>query len=53
MSTTNNLIVRNSSGGQTSDFTMTTKDVFGPIVTNVGELATNGIYAHPWANFER
>jgi len=53
VSTTNNLIVRNSSGGQTYDFTMTTKDVYGPIVTNVGELATNGIYAHPWANFER
>ncbi|MGD9612047.1 MAG: right-handed parallel beta-helix repeat-containing protein [Kiritimatiellia bacterium] len=50
---TNNLIVRNSSGGQTYDFVMSVRDVYGPIVTNVGELATNGVYAHPWANYER
>ena len=53
VSSTNNLIVRNSSGGQTWDYLMSARDVYGPIVTNVGELATNGIYAHPWANFER
>ena len=51
--TTNNLIVRNSSGGQTYDFTVTPKDVYGPIVTNVGELATSGTPAHPWANFSQ
>jgi len=53
VSSTNNLIVRNSSGGQMYDFSMSSKDVYGPIVTNVGELATNGASAHPWANFSR
>ena len=53
VSSTNNLLVRNCSGGQTWDYLMSVKDVYGPIVTNVGELATNGIYAHPWANFSR
>ena len=52
VSSTNNLIVGNSSGGQLYDFSMSTKDVYGPVVTNVGELGTSGVSAQPWANFE-
>ena len=53
VSSTNNLLVLNSSGGQTFDYLMGVRDVYGPIVTNVGELATSGASAHPWANFDR
>ena len=51
--TTNNLIVRNSCGGQTVDFTMSAASVYGPVVTNEGALATSGAGAHPWANFSQ
>ncbi|MGD9781244.1 MAG: right-handed parallel beta-helix repeat-containing protein [Kiritimatiellia bacterium] len=53
VSSTNNLIVRNASGGQLYDYSMGTKDVYGPVVTTVGELATNDVSAHPWANFSQ
>jgi hypothetical protein len=50
---TNNFILCNSSMGQTYNFFMNAKDVYGPSVTNAGELATSGASAQPWANFER
>ena len=53
VASTNNLVVLNSRGGQTFDYLMSVRDVYGPIVTNVGELATSGASAHPWANFDR
>ena len=53
VASTNNLIVRNSCGWQDHDFSMSAKDVYGPVVAAVGELATNGVSAHPWANFSQ
>ena len=53
LTSTNNLIVRNSGGGQTDDFYLSAHDVYGPIVDIQGELATSGAGAHPWANFSQ
>jgi hypothetical protein len=51
--TQSNLVVRNSCVGHAFNFTVDSDDTFGPIVTTVGMLATNGADAHPWANFSR
>ncbi len=53
LNTTNNLIFRNTCVGQTYNYHMSASDVYGPIVTNTGALATSGAAAHPWANFSR
>ena len=52
-STAGNLILCNTCVGQTTNFLMSAKDTYGPIVTNSGALATGGAAAHPWANFSR
>ena len=49
----NNLVVRNICSGQTSNFDLGANDTYGPIVEANGALATNGVSAHPWANFSR
>lgn len=51
--TAKNLIVRNICIGQTDNFVFDTDDTYGPVVTNMGVLATTGAAAHPWANFSR
>jgi len=53
--TANNLIVRNTCVGQTTNFVMNANDTYGPVVTSSGALATtNGAAAlSPWANFSR
>lgn len=48
-----NLILQNTCTGQTNNFSISTNDTYGPIVSNSGELATSGGSAHPWANFSR
>ncbi len=53
VSSTNNLILRNSRIGHLTNYTFSATDVYGPIVTNTGALATTGEGAHPWANFSR
>ena len=53
LSSSNNLIVRNICSGQTSNFDLVANDTYGPIVEANGALATNGVSAHPWANFSR
>ncbi len=52
-STAGNLILCNTCVGQATNFLMSAKDTYGPIVTNSGALATGGASAHPWANFSR
>lgn len=42
---------RNSASGNTNNFSIVGLNTVGPIVTNVGTLATSGTDAHPWANF--
>ena len=49
----NNLVIRNVCSGQTSNYDIDADDSYGPIVTLSGALATNGLAAHPWANFSR
>jgi hypothetical protein len=53
--TAGNLIFRNTCVGQTNNFTISTNDTYGPIVTNTGALTTtNGAAGlSPWANFSR
>ena len=53
LTSTNNLIVRNSGGGQADDFFLSAHDIYGPVVDVQGELATSGAGAHPWANFSQ
>ena len=53
MTTTNNLLLRNSSMGHVQNYAPGADDTYGPGVTAVGELATSGAEAHPWANFSR
>lgn len=48
---TNNLIVRNTALGTAAAFNLSAGDVYGPVVGDLGELATSGAEAHPWANF--
>lgn len=50
---TNNFVLRNSCVGQTNNYSLPASTVYGPIVTDVGALPTNGAGAHPWANFSR
>lgn len=52
-SCSNNLVLRNSCVGNTLNYSLSSIDTYGPIVTNSGELATSGAAAHPWANFSR
>lgn len=44
----NNLVVEKSPG-----FSLGANQVYGPVVTASGALSTNGVAAHPWANFQR
>jgi len=44
----NNLVVEKSPG-----FSIGANQVYGPVVTASGALSTNGVAAHPWANFQR
>lgn len=53
VASTNNVIVANSSVGHLYDFSLSVRDIYGPVVTNIGELATSGVSAHPWANFSQ
>ena len=53
LSTTNNLLLRNSSMDHGQNYAPGAEDIYGPGVTAVGELATSGAEAHPWANFSR
>ncbi|HBA84479.1 MAG TPA: hypothetical protein DCZ95_10330 [Verrucomicrobia bacterium] len=48
-----NLIVRNSAAGYTTEYNLSANDTYGPMVTTVGALGTSGGDAHPWANFAR
>jgi len=48
-----NLILRNTCVGQPSNFSLSSTDTSGPIVTTTGVLSTVGADAHPWANFSR
>jgi parallel beta-helix repeat protein len=50
-----NLIFRNSCVGQTNNFSLSSSDTYGPIVTVSGALSTtNGAAGlSPWANFSR
>jgi len=48
-----NIVLRNFCQGQTNNFSLLSADVYGPVVTNRGALATSGEAAHPWANFSR
>lgn len=50
-----NLIFRNSCVGQTNNFSLSSSDTYGPIVTASGALSTtNGAAGlSPWANFSR
>jgi parallel beta-helix repeat protein len=50
--TAKNLIFRNTCVGQTTNFTITASDTYGPIVTSTGALPTTGAGAHPLANFD-
>ena len=43
-----NLVVEKSPG-----FSLGANQVYGPVVTASGALSTNGVAAHPWANFQR
>lgn len=52
-STANNLILRNTCVGQSTNFILSASDTYGPIVSSSGSLATTGAAAHPWANFSR
>ncbi|HNX34064.1 MAG TPA: NosD domain-containing protein [Kiritimatiellia bacterium] len=52
-STSDNLILKNMCAGHTSNFSITTNDTYGPVVSSGGSLATSGTSAHPWANFSR
>ncbi len=52
-STSANLIVRNFCEGQSKNFTVSTSDTYGPLVTDAGALAIGTTSAHPWANFSR
>ncbi|HNS81440.1 MAG TPA: right-handed parallel beta-helix repeat-containing protein [Kiritimatiellia bacterium] len=51
-SCSDNLIVRNQSGSHTTDFSISSADTYGPVVTAAGELDTTGSATHPWANFD-
>ena len=56
ISTTNsqrNLIIGNSCIGHAANFSITTNDTYGPIVSASGALSTTGVAAHPAANFSR
>lgn len=48
-----NLMIANSAVNNTNAYAMGANNTYGPIVTNVGSLATSGAPAHPWANFSR
>ena len=51
--TTHNYIFSNTAYGNATNFLVTTNDIYEPIVTNTGSLATSGAAAHPRANFSR
>ena len=51
--TARNLILQNTCVGQATNFSVTTNDTCGPIVSAGGTLSTTGASAHPWANFSR
>lgn len=51
--TARNLIAGNSCEGQTNNYSMSSNDTYGPIVTATGALAATGTSAHAWANFSR
>lgn len=53
VSGTNNFIFANSSAGYPGGMSLSPNDVYGPVVTNFGELSVTGAAAHPWANFVR
>lgn len=53
ITTSSNLIVRNTCVGQGNNFVMDPDDTYGPVVTNKGALPNTGTPAHPWANFSR
>lgn len=48
-STAQNLILHNTCVGQTTNFSISANDTYGPIVTNSGALSGTD----PWANFSR
>jgi parallel beta-helix repeat protein len=50
---TNNFILRNTCVGQTSNFSLSADDTYGPEVTVSGALSSTGDESHPWANFSR
>ena len=53
VTTSSNLITRNTCVGQVNNFILDPDDTYGPTVTNKGALANTGAPAHPWANFKR
>jgi parallel beta-helix repeat protein len=48
-----NVVVRNTCQGQTSNYSLSANDTYGPIVTATGALPSTGDGANPWANFSR
>jgi len=46
-----NLVTENTLVGPTMTQVVATPQVYGPWVTASGALSTNGVAAHPWANF--
>ncbi len=47
-------VVRNFASGNSNDFFYSASaDTRGPTVTTGGQLSTNGVDVHPWANFSR
>jgi len=50
---TNNFIFANTAAGCPAGMSLSSNDVYGPVVTDAGELSPTGIEAHAWANFVR
>ena len=53
VSTTDNLILKNSCVENGTNYELDSDDTFGPIVDAAGELGTADGASHPWANFSR
>ena len=51
--TEGNLILKNSCGGNGTNYELDSDDTAGPIVSASGFLSAMGDEAHPWANFSR
>lgn len=48
-----NFIFSNTTAGNTTNYLLSATDVYGPIVTTTGPLATTGAGLHPRANYSR